>query len=163
MAIVGSFGDPEDLKIGSKITLIHVFTEQGQPIRSFLSYRLYVNELFQATQENLRGRYRQSLISTITWEDKLSKENNLPLGSCRGLHLISPDRTEIETLVRNEHVQQAFWDPASYIELSFTENHNCTKATIRQPSPLGFTKIIDLLQLIKLETPRRERCSRTTH
>ena len=151
MAIIGSLADPEDIKIGSKIAILHIANEQGQPLRTYLSYRLYVNELFQQTQDNLKSRYRQGLISTVTWEDELSAKNHLPLGSCRGLHLISPQRSEVELIASNKHVRQAFLDPASYIEVHFTENRHCTKAFFRQPFREGFTKVIDLLQLIQSE------------
>jgi len=155
MATVGSIADPEDQKIGSKITVINILSEDAVPLKTYFSYRLYINELFYFTQENLQGRYRQGLGSHIAFEDWLGSKYNLPKGACRGLHLISLDRNEVEAITRNPHCQELFKDPASYIEIHLTENRHCIRASFRQPTPTGITKVIDLLHLIRLEAKEK--------
>ncbi len=157
MATVGFIADPEDKKIGSKITVINILSEESAPLRTYYSYRFYVNELFSLTQENLKGRFRQGLGSHIAFEDWLGSKYNLPSGACRGLHLISLNRKEVEAIVSNSYCQELFKDPVSYIELHLTENRHCIRATFRQPAPTGITKVIDLLHLIREETGQKQK------
>jgi len=149
MAFVGFIGDPADKAVGSKISLISLVNEQGQPIKTYFSYRLYVAELYQATQENLRDRFKQGLGSHLTWEDELASRNNLPAGSCRGLYIVSLDRDKISKIAEDPDCQEALRDPLSYISLIVTEGRDCIQAQLRQPSWVGLTKVIDLLALTK--------------
>jgi hypothetical protein len=143
--------DPEDSKIGSKIKIINIVTEDQSITRTYLSYRYYMTELYSSTQENLKGRYRQGLQSHLGFEDWVANVNKLPPHSCRGLHLITTDWDKIKTIARNPYCKEYFHHPDSYIELSLTEARNCIKAEFKALYQPGLFRVIDLLGLLDKE------------
>jgi len=148
MAVIGRIGNPEDRKIGTKISVIHIVNSQNVISRTYFSYQAYVHEIFGQIDENLKSRYRQGLGSHLAWEEELSERFGLPSGVCKGLHLISLSRADSEKIAKEPYCREALKDPLSYLELYLTENRHCLRATLRRPSPVGLTQVIDLIGLL---------------
>lgn len=163
MAIVRFQPDPEDHKIGSKIKIINIVQDDQRVLRTYLSYRLYMTELYQSTQDNLKGRYKQGLQSHLGFEDWLATSNQLPPHSCRGLHLITTDWDKIKTIAGNRYCKEHFNHPESHIELSLTEARDCIKAEFKAPHQDGLLRVIDLLGLLKEEHKGQNERRREQH
>ncbi len=143
----------EELKSGSKISFI-TFQRNSATTVNYMSYRLYEEDVFSEIILSLKNRYLQSLKSNLLWEDSLGAAKGLPKGACRGLHLITGNRTEIRNIVNCPAVQEAFRDPNSYIHLEIDEHRICTKASFRRPSREGATAVLDLIKVSKERFPK---------
>jgi len=163
MAIVRFQPDPEDCKIGSKIKIINIVQDDQRVLRTYLSYRFYMIEIYQSIQDNLKGRYKQGLQSHLGFEDWLADFNQLPPNSCRGLHLITTDWDKIKIIAGNQYCKEHFNHPDSYIELSLTETRDCVKAEFKAPHQEGLFKVIDLLGLLEEERLKQDERQRKRH
>ncbi len=150
MGIIGRINDPADSVIGSKIKVINFQEEEGI-VATYFSYRLYTLGIYTDIQDNLKQKFRQTLISLISWEDQLALDEGLPPGTLRGLYLISGERKDIVAIAKAPSCKAALQDPSSYIQLDIGTDRVCRKAVIRIPKATGITEVLDLLMISKIK------------